>query len=104
MSASIIVSPAAERDIRAILDDLETEAGPLVADRYADKFEQAFATLAFTPGLGAPRPNMGTWTRQTLVQPYQIFYDGGPDSDVVRILRIVHGSRKITAEMIGRGR
>lgn len=69
MSASIIVSPAAERDIRAILDDLETEAGPLVADRYADKFEQAFATLAFTPGLGAPRPNMGTWTRQTLVQP-----------------------------------
>ena len=40
----------------------------------------------------------------TGVDPYVIFYDGGPDSDTVHVLRILHGRRNITAELIARGR
>jgi plasmid stabilization system protein ParE len=38
------------------------------------------------------------------VDPYLIFYDGGPRSRIVNVLRILHGHRNITPELIARGR
>jgi plasmid stabilization system protein ParE len=38
------------------------------------------------------------------VDPYLIFYDGGPRSRTVNVLRILHGHRYITPELIARGR
>jgi plasmid stabilization system protein ParE len=38
------------------------------------------------------------------VAPYLIFYDGGPHSEAVHVLRILHGRRDITLELISRGR
>jgi plasmid stabilization system protein ParE len=40
----------------------------------------------------------------TSVGRYLIFYDGGPDTDTVHVLRILHGRRNITPELIARGR
>jgi plasmid stabilization system protein ParE len=40
----------------------------------------------------------------TSVLPYLIFYDGGPHSETVHVLRILHGRRSITPELIARGR
>ena len=34
------------------------------------------------------------------VAPYLVLYEGTPDGDAVQIIRILHGSRKITPAMI----
>ena len=39
-----------------------------------------------------------------IVKPYLVFYDGGPHSESVHVLRILHGHRNITPELIASGR
>jgi plasmid stabilization system protein ParE len=38
------------------------------------------------------------------VAPYLNFYDGGPKSETVHVLRILHGRRDITPGLISTGR
>ena len=52
----------------------------------------------YIPGTGTPRSQLGSETRVASVEPYLIFYDGGPQSEVVHVLRILHGHRNITPE------
>ena len=101
---SVRVSNAALADIDAILDGLVHKAGASTARRYAVDIDACVALLADFPGIGAPRPEFGPLTRISLVAPYLIFHDGGPEATEVVVLRVLDGSRKITADMIGRGR
>ena len=83
--ASVRLSPAAVADYDAILDYLERKAGTHTAERYDREFEAAFDWIAAHPGIGAPRHKFGP-------------------SDTVLILRILHGSRRVTGRAIGRAR
>ena len=71
----------------------------MVADRYAGAFSELYGSLADFPGIGAPRPSLGAQTRRH-VRPYVIIYDYIEDDEEVTVLRILHGSRKITRDLM----
>jgi plasmid stabilization system protein ParE len=102
--AEVRLSPVAQEDFDAILDHLVVVAGNQVAANYAEKLQAVANRLAVFPGLGTPCRHLGSKTRVASVDPYLIFYDGGPRSRIVNVLRILHGHRNITPELIARGR
>lgn len=71
-----------------------------MAVRYNAAFRQAFQRLADFPGSGSPRPALGASIRIALVHPFVVIYDH--DESIVTILRILHGKRNITRDLMGR--
>lgn len=101
--ARLIVAPEAQADINSILSYLRLTAGPVVADRYVDGFDVATERLVLFPGTGSPRSELGADARTTMVDPYLLIYDYHLDQDLVVVLRVVHGRRNITMDLIRRG-
>ena len=99
--ARLVVSATAHSDIRGIIDDLEERAGRRIALRFALDFDATFERLAAMPGIGSPRPALGPGVRMAMVEPYLIFYEISVSGDVL-VLRILHGHRNITTELIQR--
>jgi toxin ParE1/3/4 len=99
-----ILSAQARLDLVAIIEHLTEVASPRVARGIESSFKEAIDGLSISPGLGSPRQHLGAETRITSVHAYLIFYDGGPDSATVHVLRILHGRRNITPDLIARGR
>jgi plasmid stabilization system protein ParE len=102
--AEVRLSSVAQTDFDEILDYLTQIGGNRVAIDYGDRLRAAVNRLTAFPGIGTPRQSLGAQTRMTSVDPYLIFYDGGPGSETVHVLRILHGHRDITPELIARGR
>lgn len=98
----VVLNAAAKRDINEITEYLEAEAGSPVARRYAEYFRTAIAQLARHPEIGAPRPALGPTTRLIVIEPYLLFYRIRSDRNELRVLRIMHGKRSITARSLGR--
>ena len=101
---SVELSPQARRDLFSILAHLMDVAGARTADTYDIAFKDVVVRLGHFSGTGTPRPDLGPETRVTSVDPYLIFYDGGPKNETVHVLRIVHGHREITPDLVARGR
>jgi toxin ParE1/3/4 len=102
--ATVRLSAQARLDLLSTLEHLAEVAGPRIARRYDDSFKRIIENLSSSAGTGSPRPHLGPETRVASVAPYLIFYDGGPHSEAVHVLRILHGRRDITLELISRGR
>jgi plasmid stabilization system protein ParE len=102
--ARAILSARARLDLVSIIEHLTEVTGPRTARSVESNLKEAIDRLGAFPGIGSPRQHLGTETRVTSVYSYLVFYDGGPDSDTVHVLRILHGSRNITPELIARGR
>lgn len=102
--AGIRISREAQADFDEIIDYLTTVAGQATAAKYGRGLQSAVNRLAVFPGLGTPRLEFGPRTRMWIVDPYLIFYDRDPTQDTVSVLRILHGRRRITEGMIGKGR
>lgn len=98
--ARVVYSEAAEADTIEILAYLCREAGAAVALKYDHKLEDLYDRLEDFPGIGAPRPELGDRRRIMTVMPYVVIYDYDREEDTVLILRVVHGRRKITADLI----
>lgn len=96
-----VLQVQARADLNGILQYLHIEAGKKVALKYAAAFDACFARLETFPGLGAPRPGLGTGVRISVVAPYLVFYEFDEATDVVTVLRIVHGRRKIVPRTLG---
>jgi toxin ParE1/3/4 len=91
----VIVTELAEQDSGDILDYLAREAGGMVAERYAVEFERFVDRLEDFPEIGPRRPTLGRRVRSGVIAPYILFYEYLEADDVARVLRILHGSRKI---------
>jgi plasmid stabilization system protein ParE len=102
--ATIRLSQAAQEDFEEVIDRLREISSRGVAAKYAEQIRAKINLLADFPGAGTPRMALGLETRVASVEPYLIFYDGGPQSEVMHVLRILHGHRDITPELIARGR
>ncbi len=100
--ARLIVSDEARSDISAILMYFRSEAGSAVALEYSDGFDRAADLLAQFPGMGTPRPELGGDARCVMVRPYILIYDHRTGDDSVTLLRVVHGRRNITIDLIRR--
>ncbi len=96
----VIVSPSADADIDAILTELTKAAGVSTAKKYLARFEGLFDRLVDFPDSGACRRNLGKNIRIGIVFPYIVIYRHGEADDAVKVLRVVHGRRNITAKMI----
>ncbi len=96
--ARIIVTERAKLDVRRILSDLSERAGYGVAARYAADFNAVYRHLADVPAGGPPRPALGPNSRIAIVLPYIVIYDH--EDDVVTVLRVVHGKRNITRDLV----
>lgn len=97
------LSGAAITDLDGILGHLQTNARPGIADRYQKDFDDLFAQLIQFPGAGTPRPRLGKMIHIRVIDPYSIFYQWIPADDAVKIVRIIHGSRRLTRKMLKAG-
>jgi plasmid stabilization system protein ParE len=104
MTARLVVSYAARADVRDVLEYLRTEAGDRIALRYALAFGAAVDRIAELPHSGSPRRQYGPDVRVVIIDPYLIYYEAEPSGRGVHVLRILHGSRNITQELILKGR
>jgi toxin ParE1/3/4 len=98
--ARVFLSTLARQDVRDILADLSERAGSAVARRYGDDFKRIYRSLAQFPAGGSPRRSLGSDVRVKIVYPYVVFYEDA--ADTVMILRILHGHRDITVDLLAR--
>ena len=98
--ARLIVSPEAQADLDVILDYLASVGGNVVALRYGEKFRGAFRHLIDFPETGAARPRLGTGIRIWGVAPYLIFYRYTRNDDTIRVVRLLHGRRRIAERLM----
>jgi plasmid stabilization system protein ParE len=96
----VVVSPQAGDDLLQIIIALTAAAGPETADRWDRKIWQAVDDISQFPGSGAPRPVLGENVRIVPVLPYVIIYEHVRGTDVVYLLRVVHGRRNISQDML----
>ena len=96
----VIVSAKARGDFRDIIAYLSRYAGSSVAKRYAARIDDCVALIAERPGIGAPRPGLGSGIRIRTIRPYVLIYRFSSES--VEILRLLHGRRNITRRKLPR--
>jgi toxin ParE1/3/4 len=101
--AQVVLSIIAQADTAVILRDLAASAGVRVAADYAASLEALYDRLASFPDSGAPRPEFGRYVRMGVVSPFLVFYRHVPRSDLVGVIRLLHGSRNITRRLLGGG-
>jgi plasmid stabilization system protein ParE len=101
--ARVVVSDLADADTAKMLEDVTRDAGWLVADRYNADLENLYARLAEYPDSCQARPELGAHVRVGLVHPYLVIYRHSKGSVTVGIVRILHGSRRITRKLLRGG-
>jgi plasmid stabilization system protein ParE len=90
----VVVSSPANADTIDILAYLARVAGAATADKYDALFNEVYARLAVHPNMYAARPRLGSKIRAAVVAPYLVIYEH-TTPDIVNILRILHGRRRI---------
>jgi len=100
--ARLVVTNRARADIRQIIEYLEAHAGRSVALRFALEFDTAFDRIADFPEIGSQRTEFGPDTRLWIVNPYLVYYDFDARDDTAVLLRVLHGHRHITMDMLRR--
>ena len=98
--ARVVLTASADTDFAAILAFLSNKAGPSTALKYPTLLTKLYSRLADHPESGSPRPALGRNIRIGVVSPYTVIYEHEPATDLVTVLRIVHGRRRITAKLL----
>jgi toxin ParE1/3/4 len=100
--ARVVITASADADSGAIISDLAAKAGANVAVRYDADFDALYRRLEKFPESGAPRPAPGRLVRIGVVSPYTVIHEYIEADDVVTILRVLHGRRRVTRRMLNR--
>ena len=95
MSLRLQRSAASRQDIRSIWSYIAND-NRLAAERFAVRIEELMNRLAEVPEIGRLRPELRKGMRSISIGRYVVFYEH--DSEVVRLLRVMHGARDITAD------
>ena len=98
----VVVTADADADTNEILRYLEREAGPVVAREYGRRFRVAIERIVALLESGALRPVLGPNARVAIVFPYVLLYDYMREDDTVVVLRILHGKRDISSQLLRR--
>jgi plasmid stabilization system protein ParE len=98
----LVVTADAAADTDDILAFLVREAGAGVAAKYAGQFRATLERLLLWPESGAPRPHLGEAVRIAVVSPYVLIYEYDRGDDTLALLRILHGRRNITDQLLRR--
>jgi len=92
--ARVRITATAERDLTAILEHVESEAGRRRADALLGRFRAKITLLIEHPMLGAQDDRL-RGRRRLIEGPYLIVYR--LMNDEVRVVRVVHGARDLDA-------
>jgi len=98
--ARLVFTAAADADADSIYQYLYTKAGKPTVVKYRAAFKSLYEHLAEFSNSGAPRPKIGSEIRIGIVHPYIVIYRHTEADRIVRVLRIVYGSRKITGKLL----
>ncbi|MCI0468272.1 MAG: type II toxin-antitoxin system RelE/ParE family toxin [Beijerinckiaceae bacterium] len=101
--ARLAFTASSTADLDGILSDLNVKAGRHAANLYGDRFRKNYDRLADHPASGAPRPTLGPNVRIAVILPYIVIYRYIGAEDLVTVLRIVHGRRKIAGRLLVAG-
>jgi len=96
----LVVTADAETDTSDILDYLEREASPRIAEDFGRRFRLAIERFVDLPETGPARPVLGSNVRIAIVYPYILIYEYVPGGDTVTLLRVLHGRRNLTNELL----
>ena len=96
----VVISASADADSAAILRDLYGKAGNRTVIKYRILLRQLYDRLAEYPESGVTRPVLGPNIRIGIVLPYIVIYEHVRATNLVTILRIVHGHRKISGKLL----
>jgi toxin ParE1/3/4 len=100
--ADVQFSPQAQRDLREIVETLTEVVGLPTARKYHDAIRDAANNLRDFPASGSPRPGLGATARVIVIDPWLMFYEFDSGKGAVSIVRILHGRRDITGDLIQR--
>jgi toxin ParE1/3/4 len=98
----LVVTADADADTRDVLAYLGRHAGRSVAADYGRRFGKAIERLVEMPETGSPRPSLGVNARIAVIFPYVLIYDYDRDSNTLTLLRILHGRRNISQDLLRR--
>ncbi len=98
--ARVVVAASASLDQAAILSDLHVRAGLSVAVRFRMAFRHLYDRLGEHPAIGPTRPTLGPDIRIGIVSPYIVIYRFREEEQIVTVLRVVHGRRRITGALL----
>jgi plasmid stabilization system protein ParE len=88
-----VLTPAAENDVREILDYIEQD-NPSIVDRIRDGLRDGMRLLADHPALGHTRPDLASEAvRFWPVFKFLIIYR--PDTQPLEIVRVLRGRRDV---------
>jgi toxin ParE1/3/4 len=90
--ARVVYTESADADSASIFRYLTNKAGPRTVVKYRVLLNRLYDRLSDHPDSGAPRPALGQNIRIGVVSPYC--------AELVTILRIVYGRRRITAKLL----
>jgi toxin ParE1/3/4 len=88
----LIVSPQAVEALREIEEYIGND-NPKAAVEFVDRLVERFSELARFPGIGKRRDEIRKGYRSIVEGEYLIFYR--TVNDVVEIMHVVHGKRKL---------
>jgi toxin ParE1/3/4 len=88
----LLVSPAADADLRGHCRYI-AQHNESAAARLAIRVDARYELVQHSPELGERIPQLGPYTRRTLIEPYVIYYDFR--GNLVEILRVLHGAREM---------
>ena len=97
--ARVVVSPSADADADEIFAYLGRVSGAATANQYDALFNEVYGHLAVDPDMYAARPRLGPKVRAAVVWPYLVIYEH-TTPDVVDVLRILHGRRRLTRALL----
>ena len=100
--ARVVLTASADADTAFILRDLAAKAGANVTGRYDAEFDTLYRRLERFPESGSPRPALGALVRIGIISPYNIVHEY--IADVVTVMRLLHGRRRITRRMLAPGK
>jgi toxin ParE1/3/4 len=100
--ARVVLTASADADTAFILRDLAAKAGANIAGRYDAEFDTLYRRLERFPESGSPRPALGAIVRIGIVSPYNVIHEYIAADDVVTVMRLLHGRRRVTRRMLNR--
>lgn len=87
--ATIVLNPAARRDVRFILLYTRKQWGQNARDAYEEVLNQALMTLSENPRIGRSQDGIASGLRSFRVRQHVIYYRFSDDS--MTVFRILHG-------------
>ncbi|HEY8063275.1 MAG TPA: type II toxin-antitoxin system RelE/ParE family toxin [Methylosinus sp.] len=99
MTTRVVVTALADADMADILAEIAREAGVRIAEKYNRRFESFFERIAAHPEICPSRASLGAHVRIGVVFPYLV-YRRLEGEDLLSVIRILHGRRDITRDLL----